>query len=472
MFRRPQIIRPITPPEDAISRWLAFHAYWLAAGVFVQRRRIEDVIRDELSSGGIIGERSGGRDPTAPLVWGDISVSIDATAQTVTLCAPDGSARTAGYRGRYGCVIFPEGATSLALPDREDRRSKPRDVTTGSTQAWPRGDGIDRDALPSKVNIDAIEAAAKDVISDGLGRAFVVVHDGLLIAENYAATFSKTSRHAGWSMTKSLVGALAGRLIQQGHLSLETPAPVTAWRSPNDQRSEITVDNLLRMSSGLDCPYGLTPWARGDKHFRVSSGLTDVYGFVSSLPARAAAGTRCSYQNSDPIALADVVRHISIEKGVPFTDAPWELLFTPLGMDSMVLHADPCGNFIMSGFSTATALDWARLGQLYLNGGMWRGVRLLPTGWLDYTLTPAPADDEPVYGGALLWLGHRVLGERLFGRHPLGERLPPTAMAAGHYGQRTLIIPSHHLVIVRMGHGHDDDLLLKAVHRIIDAFGP
>jgi CubicO group peptidase (beta-lactamase class C family) len=467
MFRSPHIW-PIAPAEDAISRWLAFHAYWLAVGVFVQRRTAEDVIRDDLSSNGVLGERSGGQDPTAPLTWRDISVSVDVPAQAVTLSAPDGSARTAGYRGRYGCVMFPEGTTSLALPDPGGQRSKPQDITTGSTWAWPYGDGIDRDALPSNVDLDVIDAAAKDVTSDGLGRAFVVIHDGRLIAESYATPFSKSFRHAGWSMTKSLVGALVGRLIQQGHLSLETPAPVTAWQSPNDQRSKITVDNLLRMSSGLDCPYGLTPWAHGDKHFRVCSGLTDVYGFVSSLPSRAAAGTRCAYQNCDVIAMADVVRHITMEQGVPFVEAPYELLFAPLGMDSMVLHADSCGNFIMSGFSTATVLDWARLGQLYLNDGMWEGDRLLPPGWLDYALTPAPADDEPVYGGALLWLGHRVLGERLFGRHPLAERLPPTAMAAGHYGQRTLIIPSHSLVIVRMGHGHDDDLLLNSVHRIIE----
>ncbi len=449
---RSRHIRPIAPAEDAVTRWLAFHAYWLASGVFCQGRAAEEILRSDMASGGVLGQRQGGGDPTAPLLLPDVTVEVDDAARTVTLRAPDGTSRTAGDLGRYGCVIYPEGATQPPLPVHP---------APPSLAAAP----IEPDDPP----VGELDAVAKRITSDGLGRAFVVLHDGQLVAENYAAPFDRNSRHPGWSMTKSLVGALAGRLVRLGWLSLDQPAPIPEWQA--DERAGITVGHLLRMESGLDCPGGLTPWAMGDKHFRVYSGLSDVYGYVAGLPARAQAGTRCAYQNSDAIALAAVVRETALAHGIPFVDAPWELLFDPLGMHSTVLHADPAGNFILSGFSTATALDWARFGQLYLDDGRWQGNQLLPAGWLDYALTPAPSDDEPVYGGALLWLGHQVLGERLFGRNPLAAQLPPCLMAAGHYGQRVIIIPDHRLVVVRLGHGLNDDLLLETILEIIAIVG-
>jgi CubicO group peptidase (beta-lactamase class C family) len=141
------------------------------------------------------------------------------------------------------------------------------------------------------------------------------------------------------------------------------------------------------------------------------------------------------------------------------------LLFDPLGMDSIQLSADAGGNYIMSGWSVATALDWARFGQLYLDDGVWDGVRLLPPGWLDYALSPAPADDERVYGGAMLWRAERFYA--LGGSPaPLPER---TALAAGHRGQRVFVIPDHDLVIVRMGHGDNEPLLAQTVARIVTA---
>jgi CubicO group peptidase (beta-lactamase class C family) len=109
----------------------------------------------------------------------------------------------------------------------------------------------------------------------------------------------------------------------------------------------------------------------------------------------------------------------------------------------------------------ATAQDWARFGQLYVEDGAWQGRRLLPEGWLDYALTPAPADDEPVYGGAFLWLGDRVFSE-------IADVISaPAVVAFGHYGQRTIILPEQEIVVVRMGQAEDDVLLLEAVAAVL-----
>jgi CubicO group peptidase (beta-lactamase class C family) len=463
---RPEVVRPLRPASDALTKWLAFHAYRAAVGVFAQGRSFADVFTQDLAVGGALGERGGGADPTAPITLDAVAFDVDEDSRTVTVTAPDGTWRAARQHGRYGCVVLPEGAAELRLP----MPAAPQRADAAG-RAWPGpfGDAADCSAVAGHVDLGAIDAAASKVTADGKARAFVVAYDGRIVAESYPPGFTRDSVHQSWSMTKSLVGALAGCLVHLGRLTLTQPAPVPAWSGSGDPRAAITIDHLLRMSSGLDCPGGITPWADGDKHFRAYSGLDDVYAFASSLPMRADAGSRCSYQNCDPLIAAMLVRNAAAELDVPEVDIPWALLLDPLGMTKTALDADARGNFILSGFSTATALDWARFGQLYLDDGVWQGRRLLPGGWLDYAMTAAPADTEPVYGGAFLWLGNRVLGERLFGTHPAAAELPPFALAAGHYGQRTIIMPSHRLVIVRMGHGLDDDLLVEAVGQIVAA---
>jgi CubicO group peptidase (beta-lactamase class C family) len=95
----------------------------------------------------------------------------------------------------------------------------------------------------------------------------------------------------------------------------------------------------------------------------------------------------------------------------------------------------------MTGFDYGTARNWARIGLLHLWDGVWNGERLLPEGWVDFVSTPAPAWEEPVYGG-LFWVNGT-------GRW----NLPQDAFfAAGAGGQYTFIVPSHDLVVVRMGH--------------------
>jgi CubicO group peptidase (beta-lactamase class C family) len=95
----------------------------------------------------------------------------------------------------------------------------------------------------------------------------------------------------------------------------------------------------------------------------------------------------------------------------------------------------------MTGFDYGTARNWARIGLLHLWDGVWMGERLLPEGWVDFVSTPASAWEEPVYGG-LFWVNGT-------GRW----NLPRDAFfASGAGGQHTFIVPSHDLVVVRMGH--------------------
>lgn len=142
--------------------------------------------------------------------------------------------------------------------------------------------------------------------------------------------------------------------------------------------------------------------------------------------------------------IANYLIRLAVEKrGEAYLSFPQRALFDKIGIRTMTLETDPYGNFLAQGYDFMSARDWARLGNLYLQDGMWNGERLLPEGFVNFVRTPAPAwvaDQRPVYGG-FFWLNTT-------GVWPV----PATAYyMLGAGGQITLIVPSHDLVVVRMG---------------------
>ncbi len=106
-----------------------------------------------------------------------------------------------------------------------------------------------------------------------------------------------------------------------------------------------------------------------------------------------------------------------------------------------MLETDPYDNFILTGYDFGSGRDWARFGLLHLWDGVFQGDRILPEGWAEFVSTPAPADESNGYGG-LWWLN----------RGGAMSRAPADAYwAAGYMGQRTMVIPSRDMVIVRLG---------------------
>jgi CubicO group peptidase (beta-lactamase class C family) len=154
------------------------------------------------------------------------------------------------------------------------------------------------------------------------------------------------------------------------------------------------------------------------------------------------------YRNTDPVLINYLIRLAVEKRGEEYLSFPQRALFDQLGIRTMVIETDPHGNLLTQGSDYAAARDWARLGNLYLQDGVWNGKRLLPEGFVSFVRTVAPAwaaDDRPTYGGFFMINGD--------GRFP-GPK--DTYFMAGAGGQWTLIFPSHDLVVVRMGHFKGD----------------
>ena len=141
------------------------------------------------------------------------------------------------------------------------------------------------------------------------------------------------------------------------------------------------------------------------------------------------------------MTLGYLIREAVRARGEEYLAWPQRALFDRIGIRRQVLETDPYGNFLLSGYDYGTARNWARLGLLYANDGVWMGERLLPEGFVRFVAAPAPAWPQKNYGG-MVW----VNGDSSW-------NLPRDAYAfRGAGGQDVYVVPSHELVIVRMGH--------------------
>jgi CubicO group peptidase (beta-lactamase class C family) len=296
-------------------------------------------------------------------------------------------------------------------------------------------------------------------------RAVVILQDGHPVAERYAPGFSARTPMPGWSMTKTVTGALAGVLVKEGKVSLDSAALLDEWRAPGDARAAIRLDQLLRMTDGL----AFTE--------RYDDPLSDVVlmlltqpddsAFAASKPLQHAPGTHWRYSSGTTNVLMRALRRAAGSSPAEFAQWPRRALFAPLGMDSALIEVDAADMPIGSSYMYATARDWARFGQFLLQDGVWNGVRLLPEGWVRYMTTPTAQDGTASYG-AQVWVG---LPEPY--RSSIPAPLPPGAFhMIGHEGQLLSVIPSHKLVVLRLGlarrRGSWDQEAFLA--RVLDAF--
>jgi CubicO group peptidase (beta-lactamase class C family) len=278
----------------------------------------------------------------------------------------------------------------------------------------------------------------------GLTAAFLVVYKGRIIAERYAQGAHRDMQLESWSMGKSIGGTLTGMMIQQGAFRLEDPAPVPEWqRMPNDPRAKIRVMDVLRMSSGLRFSRGSREDLPGyHDHDLIYTGAIDAYHFAITRELQFEPNTFGRYRNVDPMTLGYLVREAVRARGEEYLTWPQRTLFDKIGIRRQVLETDPYGNFLLSGYDYGTARNWARLGMLYLNDGVWNGERILPDGFVRFAGSAAPAWADSAYGG-MVWVNAA-------GAWPA---LPRDAFAfRGAGGQETCVIPSKQMVIVRMGH--------------------
>ena len=393
--------------------------------------------------------------------------AVDRTNKTVSVSVPGGATRSAKYLGRQGCVTLPIGSDSVAFEPADVRSSLP----DPATQPWPMGDAEPTAALPSGVDTARI-ARAVDTAFEPAGAmtaAVVVTWKGHIVGERYGEGIARHTALESWSMGKSLTATLMGILIKQGVYDLWQKAPIPEWQGAGDPRQAIRIADILRMSSGLrirapqDPDYD--PTGPYPDHLYLYTGSVDSFRYAATRPQQWPPNTVGRYRNTDPVLINYLIRLGVERRGEEYLSFPQRALFDKIGIRTMVMETDPFGNFLTQGYELASARDWARLGNLYLQDGMWNGERILPEGYVTFVSTLAPAweaDKRPIYGG-FFWIN----GNDEY-------RVPRDAYyMSGAGGQTTLIVPSHDLVVVRLGHFKGgslaDDSLNRALALLMEA---
>lgn len=351
--------------------------------------------------------------------------------------------QTAVFRDGLGCTLLAD-KTPETLPNTRLTQTKSRSLQGPILKDYQDSLSlpirVDQDKLAAAIDFAFVEDADPDSPQKNT-RAVVVLYDSIVLAERYGLGFDAETPLLGWSMTKSVTQAQIAMLVKDGKLDIHAPAPVPEWQGADDPRRKITLDQMLRMSSGLDFEEVYFPPADATTMLFEEASAAE---YAAKIELGYEPDSRWNYSSATSNLLARIVRQ-SLGDDTRYLNFVHERLFQPLQMTSAVMEPDASGTYIGSSFMFANGRDWAKFGLLYLRDGVWRGQRILPEGWVDYTRTPTPKSTLGCYG-AQFWVNAGNEEGRRFPALPNDLYFP-----SGYEGQQVFIIPSYNMIIVRLG---------------------
>jgi CubicO group peptidase (beta-lactamase class C family) len=388
--------------------------------------------------------------PLLSLLRWAIASDIDSKRQEIRVTLFGGFESRAAARENAGCMMLysneePIEARALAAPPPAP--ADPERPTSAAAMlpeiAGPNVIEPSDDRLREAIDRLFAEQEGKPKLRT---KAVVIVHHGRVIAERYAPEYGVNTPLVGFSATKSVTNALVGILVRHGRLIVGTPAPVGAWSQAGDPRRTITIEHLMRMTSGLDWDEALD--SRGpDMGGRMNWAEPDMTAFAESRALVSEPGTAWNYSTGNTVILSRIIRDsVGGSAADVLRFAKWEL-FEPLGMRNVTMTLDATGTPLGGSFLFASARDWARFGLLYLNDGVIAGRRILPQGWAEFSSAPTPT--APVGYGAGFWTNR---GSSRGAERRAAWGMPRDSFfASGYFGQMIVVVPSANLIVARFG---------------------
>lgn len=345
-------------------------------------------------------------------------------------------------------AIYREGLGATLINDDFDVTQPyevPKRTTLNNNLPYPYGNNN-----PEAITFDEIDylklqkavenAFDKENQKKKRTRSVVVLYKDHLVAEKYAPGFNATSKILGWSMTKSLTATYFGILQKQGKIDIMKPAPIKEWA--NDERKNITINDLLHMNSGLEWEEDYTKICDVTKMLFIDEDMTKPQ---IDKPLTGKPNNSWYYSSGTTNLLSGILRK-QFKTHQEYLDFWYSSLFDKIGMNSALVETDMAGNFVGSSYGWATTRDWAKFGLLYLRNGNWNGEQIFDPSWAKYVATPTNTSHGRY--GAQFWLNAG-------GAYPDVPR--DMYHCSGYQGQMVYIIPSLDLVVVRMGLSEDFD---------------
>ncbi len=362
-----------------------------------------------------------------------VSIELNEAAESAHASLLGVISSTAIHQPGYGCVLH-HGQDIVKLSPYELVASQPVPINERVANA-----NFDVEALRAVIEASFKEPNAQQPRQT---MAVLVLSDGELVAEKYADGVTQQTPLPGFSMAKSMTATMIGLLVSHQKLDVLSVVPNAGRLS----EAGVTYDQLLRMISGI----GVDETGSGrDKNSIMLTQTHDSAQYAVQQGLHDGPGETYEYTGGNAVVLSKQFVEIA---GEGDASAAYEFLaeklLRPLGISSVVLETDGVGTFLGSSFMLASALDWAKLGQLYLQDGVWEGTRLLPVEWTRYVSTKTPQSAERDYGAGF-WVAETG------GRDSRHEHLPQPPQDAffmhGMMNQAVYILPGQSLVVVRLG---------------------
>lgn len=368
----------------------------------------------------------------AAAMAGEIAFAPDLAARRLRVTWHDPSfgepviGGAAAPRG-WGSIV-----TGTAEADAVTTSPVPRARPSGGL--WPLGTDV---PAPPAASPSMLRAAERFFAASPGAYGLLVAAPDRILFERHGNGAGPGTPTSGWSMNKCMTATLIGRLLHLGWLEdVHAPAPAPAWRDPRGIHRLITLDHLLRMRSGLAMVcVGDDGAFIGFEGSAVYFDAGDSFAAAQANIVAARPGAAFRYGNAGINVLGAIIRDRIERRGLPYHETNHALLADRLGMADYQQSGDLAGNLIGSGAALATPRDWARLGVLYLQDGVWNGERLLPEGWVDYAL--AVTEGGSSYA-ATFWTN----ADRLFPALP-----PDAAWLSGASDQRVFILRGANRVV-------------------------
>jgi len=314
-------------------------------------------------------------------------------------------------------------------------------VRGGRGKALPAGSGVGAEAL----------AAAQAYADTQNSFALIIAKDGRIVHETYAAGFTAASKFSTASMHKAVLALVFGPAIAKGKIALSDPLARHLPELKNDPKGAVTIEQLLRMTSGVGSP----PATPGDPAAPATQLMfgTDNRAASAMFTLVTPPGSEFAYQNVSTqlagLALQTVL-------GERYADYLSRSLWQPIGAGDAALWLDrPGGNPHFFCCLQASAGDWLRVGELVRNNGKVGRKQVIAANWVKAVTAPSPLNPN---FGMNFWRGNPHAPVRRY-----AKSVPMTVAAAkpfarddvvfidGAGGQRVYVVPSAGLTIVRIG---------------------
>ncbi len=357
----------------------------------------------------------------------------------------DSMRRGTSYRSRCrGWVARSPSHSSECRKMRSRRYRTPLKPPRGSRlqDGWPT-------AMPSELGLDVgvIREMVRAVVEEemALTHSVLVARHGTLVVEEYFYGFDRDTWHDMRSASKTVTSTLIGLAVQEGSLegsgatALQYFPKYRRYANWDERKAEITVRDLLTMSSGLDANDSDPNSVAAEGAYQSQMRQPDWIKLALDAPMIAEPGSQPLYGGANPLILGGIIAEVVEE---PVEWFAHRTLLGPLGIEHYKFFMDPTGVVYMGGGLHLRPRDMAKYGQLYLAGGIWRGRRMLSEEWIRESWGKygrlAPLDRNGHQYGYLWW--HH--------RYQVGDRIIETVEARGMGGQYIFVVPSLELVAV------------------------